>query len=51
VGSKGTIITFTGLRPSSEMTKDPILLKDLIGAEKLKSVIDRRYPLEPSKKT
>jgi NADPH:quinone reductase-like Zn-dependent oxidoreductase len=44
-GSKKAIFTATGLRPVIEMTKDLILLKELIEAGKIKSVIGRLYPL------
>lgn len=45
-GGRKVGIAATGLRPSSEKTKELIFLNGLIEQGKIKAVIDRSYPLE-----
>lgn len=45
-GGKQVRIAATGLRSSSEKTKELIFLNGLIDEGKIKAVIDRCYPLE-----
>lgn len=47
---KRAILAFAGLRPSSEMTKDLVILKELIEVGKIKPVKDMRYALEQTTK-
>ncbi|MFC2062700.1 NAD(P)-dependent alcohol dehydrogenase [Chloroflexota bacterium] len=46
MGSKKAMFAAVGMRPSSEKTKDLIFVKELIETGRMKSVIDRYYPLE-----
>lgn len=45
-GSKKALISFTGLRPLNEQKQDLAVLKELVEAGKIKSVIDRCYPFD-----
>jgi len=46
IGSKKAIFHAAGMRPPSERGKDLKFIKELIEKGKIKSVIDRSYPLE-----
>jgi len=46
LGSKKAKFIATGLRPPADRLKDLHLLKELMEAGKIRTVIDRRYPLE-----
>lgn len=44
-GSKKANITFTGLRPPEETSKDILVIKKMVEQQKIKPVIDRTWPL------
>ncbi|MBD3169789.1 MAG: zinc-binding dehydrogenase [candidate division Zixibacteria bacterium] len=46
LGGKKAVIEFTGLRPPEKRTEDLVFLKGLYESGKMKSVIDRSYPLK-----
>jgi NADPH:quinone reductase-like Zn-dependent oxidoreductase len=46
ISSKKAMIEFAGLRSLSDKKNDLVFLKELVEAGKIRSVIDRHYPLE-----
>ena len=45
IGDKRAAISFTGLRPASEKSKDLLFIRDLVAAGELVAVVDSTYPL------
>jgi NADPH:quinone reductase-like Zn-dependent oxidoreductase len=45
IGSKKAVFSAVGMRPATEKNKDLVFMRELIEAGKIRTVIDRSYPL------